>query len=186
MIFHVSSAEGIDVIRRARLQGQKVFAETCPQYLFLTAEDIDRPGLEGAKWMCSPPLRATADQEALWEALADGTLQTVSSDHAPYRVDETGKFVAGRDPNFKKIANGMPGLEARVPLLFDAMVTKGRLGLQRFVALTATEPAKIYGLHPRKGDYRGRRRCRHRHLGPEPPRDAGRHADARPHRLHTL
>ncbi len=152
MIFHVSSAEGIDVIRRARLQGQKVFAETCPQYLFLTAEDMDKPGLEGAKWICSPPLRATADQEALWEALADGTLQTVSSDHAPYRVDETGKFVAGRDPDFKKIPNGMPGLEARVPLLFDAMVTKGRLGLQRFVALTATEPAKIYGLHPRKGD----------------------------------
>lgn len=152
MIFHVSTAEGVEVIRRARGQGLKVFAETCPQYLFLTAGDLDRPGLEGAKWMCSPPLRAVADQEALWAALADGTLQTVSSDHAPYKVDATGKLSAGPDPSFKQIANGMPGVEARMPLLFDAMVSKGRLGLERFVALTATEPAKIYGLHPRKGD----------------------------------
>ncbi len=152
MIFHVSTAEGVELIRRARGQGIKVFAETCPQYLFLTAQDLDRPGLEGAKWMCSPPLRSLADQEALWAALADGTLQTVSSDHAPYRFDETGKLSAGPDPNFKQIANGMPGIETRMPLLFDAMVSRGRLGLERFVALTATEPARIYGLHPRKGD----------------------------------
>jgi dihydropyrimidinase len=151
MIFHVSTAEGARVIRDARGQGLKVFAETCPQYLFLTADDLDKPGLEGAKWMCSPPPRRAADQEALWQALALGDLQTVSSDHAPYRFDETGKLRAGPDANFKQIANGLPGLETRLPLLFDAMVSKGRLGLEKFVELTATAPAKIYNLHPRKG-----------------------------------
>jgi dihydropyrimidinase len=151
MIFHVSTAEGARVIRDARGQGLKVFAETCPQYLFLTADDLDKPGLEGAKWMCSPPPRRAADQEALWQALALGDLQTVSSDHAPYRFDETGKLRAGPDANFKQIANGLPGLETRLPLLFDAMVSKGRLGLEKFVELTATAPAKIYNLHSRKG-----------------------------------
>src|ERR1700691_930037 len=151
MIFHVSTAEGAKVIRDARGQGHKVFAETCPQYLFLTAADLDKPGVDGAKWMCSPPPRTTADQEALWQSLALGDLQTVSSDHAPYRFDESGKLRAGANPNFKQIANGMPGLEVRLPLLFDAMVSKGRLGLEKFVELTATAPAKIYNLHPRKG-----------------------------------
>src|SRR6201991_2666194 len=151
MIFHVSTAEGAKVIRDARGQGLKVFAETCPQYLFLTADDLDKPGIEGAKWMCSPPPRRAADQEALWQALALGDLQTISSDHAPYRFDETGKLRAGPKPNFKQIANGLPGLELRLPLLFDAMVSKGRLGLNKFVELTATAPAKIYNLHPRKG-----------------------------------
>ena len=151
MIFHVSTAEGAKVIRQARGEGLKVFAETCPQYLFLTAEDLDKPGAEGAKWMCSPPPRTVADQDALWQALALGDLQTISSDHAPYRFDETGKLRAGPNPNFKQVANGLPGLEARLPLLFDAMVSKGRLGLEKFVELTATAPAKIYNLHPRKG-----------------------------------
>src|SRR5262245_35106275 len=151
MIFHVSTADGAKVIRDARGQGLKVFAETCPQYLFLTAADLDKPGIEGAKWMCSPPPRRAADQEALWQALSLGDLHTVSSDHAPYRFDETAKLRAGPNPNFKQIANGMPGLELRLPLLFDAMVSKGRLGLNKFVELTATAPAKIYNLHPRKG-----------------------------------
>jgi dihydropyrimidinase len=151
MIFHVSTMEGAATIRKARGQGLKVFAETCPQYLFLTAADLDKPGVEGAKWMCSPPPRTAADQDALWQALALGDLQTVSSDHAPYRFDETGKLRAGPDPNFKQVANGLPGLEARLPLLFDAMVSKGRLGVEKFVELTATAPAKIYNLHPRKG-----------------------------------
>src|SRR6201982_2434672 len=151
MIFHVSTAEAAKVIRDARGQGLKVFAETCPQYLFLTADDLDRPGIEGAKWMCSPPPRPASDQEALWHALSLGDLQTVSSDHAPYRFDETGKLRAGPTPNFKQVANGLPGLEARLPLLFDAMVSEGRLGLEKFVELTATAPAKIYNLHPRKG-----------------------------------
>ncbi|MBV8921131.1 dihydropyrimidinase [Bradyrhizobium sp.] len=151
MIFHVSTAEGAKVIRDARGQGLKVFAETCPQYLFLTADDLDRPGVEGAKWMCSPPPRRGADQDALWTALSLGDLQTISSDHAPYRFDETGKLRAGPAPNFKQVANGLPGLETRLPLLFDAMVSEGRLGLEKFVELTSTAPAKIYNLHPRKG-----------------------------------
>ncbi len=151
MIFHVSTIEGIAAIRAARARGVKVFAETCPQYLFLTAADIDKPGAEGAKWMCSPPPRDVADQDALWHALSLGDLQTISSDHAPYAYDATGKLKAGPEPNFKQIANGLPGLEVRMPLLFDAMVSKGRLGLHKFVELTATAPAKIYNLHPRKG-----------------------------------
>ncbi len=151
MIFHVSTAEGAGVIRRARGEGLKVYAETCPQYLFLTRHDLDRPGMEGAKWMCSPPPRETADQEALWRALDLGDLQTVSSDHAPYAYDATGKLSGGPNSTFKQIANGLPGLETRLPLLFDAMVSQGRLGLSKFVALTATEPARIYNLAPRKG-----------------------------------
>ena len=151
MIFHVSTAEGVAVIRQARGRGLKVFAETCPQYLFLTAKDLDKPGVEGAKWMCSPPPRTEADQEAIWQGLALGDLQVVSSDHAPYAFDAAGKLMAGPNPTFKQIANGLPGIEARLPLLFDAMVSKGRLGLQKFVEVTATAPAKIYNLHPRKG-----------------------------------
>ena len=151
MIFHVSTAEGAKVIRDARGQGLRVFAETCPQYLFLTADDLDRPGMEGAKWMCSPPPRRGSDQEALWTALSLGDLQTISSDHAPYRFDDTGKLRAGPAPSFKQVANGLPGLETRLPLLFDAMVSGGRLGLEKFVELTATAPAKIYNLHPHKG-----------------------------------
>ena len=151
MIFHVSTVEGMAVIRAARGRGLKVYAETCPQYLFLTAADLDKPGVEGAKWMCSPPPRDTADQEALWQALALGDLQAISSDHAPYAYDDTGKLKAGPTPNFKQIANGLPGLEARLPLLFDAMVSKRRLGLHKFVEVTSTAPAKIYNLHPQKG-----------------------------------
>jgi dihydropyrimidinase len=151
MIFHVSTAEGVEVIRRARGRGLKIFAETCPQYLFMTARDLDKPGLEGAKWMCSPPPRSEADQAAIWQGLALGDLQLVSSDHAPYAFDASGKLSAGPSATFKQIANGLPGIELRLPLLFDAMVSKGRLGLNKFVELTATAPAKIYNLAPRKG-----------------------------------
>jgi dihydropyrimidinase len=151
MVFHVSTAEGAQVVRQARADGVKIFGETCPHYLLLTDDAVDRPGLEGAKWMCSPPLRKAADQEALWQALAQDDLQVVSSDHAPYRFDASGKLSAGPNPTFKEIANGLPGLEARLPLLFDAMVTRGRLDLEKFVALTSTAPAKIYGLYPKKG-----------------------------------
>jgi dihydropyrimidinase len=151
MIFHVSTAEGAATIRRARGEGLKVYAETCPQYLFLTRHDLDHAGVEGAKWMCSPPPRETRDQEALWRALELGDLQTISSDHAPYAYDETGKLSAGANPNFKQIANGLPGLEVRLPLLFDVMVSKGRLGISKFVELTSTAPARIYNLQPKKG-----------------------------------
>jgi dihydropyrimidinase len=151
MVFHVSTAEGAEVVRKARAEGVKLFAETCPHYLLLTADDVNKPGLEGAKWMCSPSLRTASDQAALWQALARDDLQVISSDHAPYRFDASGKLSAGPNPNFKQIANGLPGLEVRLPLLFDAAVTQGRLSLERFVELTSTAPAKLYGLYPKKG-----------------------------------
>ena len=151
MVFHISTAEGAEVVRKARADGVKFFGETCPHYLLLTADDVNKPGLEGAKWMCSPSLRTASDQDALWQALARDDLQVISSDHAPYRFDASGKLNAGVNPTFKQIANGLPGLEVRLPLLFDAAVTQGRLGLERFVELTSTVPAKLYGLYPKKG-----------------------------------
>jgi dihydropyrimidinase len=151
IVYHVSTAEGARVIREARGRGVKMFAETCTQYLTLTVDDLVKPGIEGAKWICSPPLRLKSDQEALWHALEIGDLQFVSSDHAPYRFDATGKLRAGPEPAFKEIANGMPGLELRLPLLFDAIVAKGRYGVEKFVEWTAAAPARMYGLNPRKG-----------------------------------
>jgi len=151
LIVHVSSEEAAKVIRRAQDDGLKVFAETCPQYLFLTADDIDKDGMEGAKFCCSPPPRNAADQEAMWRGLSNGTFQVFHSDHAPYRFDETGKLNAGPNAPFKKLANGVPGIELRMPLLFSEGVGKGRISLNEFVALTSTNAAKIYGLHPRKG-----------------------------------
>jgi dihydropyrimidinase len=151
MIFHVTCIEALEEVRAARARGAPVLAETCTHYLFQTEADLDRPGLEGAKWMCSPPPRAKEDREALWEGLARGDLALVSSDHAPYRFDASGKLAAGEGASFDRIANGQPGLELRLPLLFDAMVTRGRLGHRAFVELTAAAPARLYGL-PRKGD----------------------------------
>lgn len=151
LIVHVSGIEAVRTIRAAQTLGARVYAETCPQYLFLTASDADKPGLEGAKWCCSPPPRDEASQAALWQGLKDGTLQAFSSDHAPYRFDETGKLPKGDQTTFKDMANGVPGLQVRLPLLFSEGVGKGRLTLQEFVALTATNHARMYGLHPRKG-----------------------------------
>lgn len=151
LIVHVSAPEAAEAILNARNRGLPIFGETCPQYLFLTKEDLDRNGMEGAKFCCSPPPRDAAAQEAIWLGLTNGTFQVFSSDHAPYRYDETGKFNAGPNPPFKKIANGVPGLETRMPLLFSEGVGKGRISLNQFVALTSTNAAKIYGLHPRKG-----------------------------------
>ncbi len=151
LIVHVSAPEAAAAILNARNAGLPIYGETCPQYLFLTAEDLDRDGMEGAKFCCSPPPRDKAGQEAIWLGLTNGTFQVFSSDHAPYRYDETGKFNAGPNPTFKKIANGVPGIETRMPLLFSEGVGKGRLSLNQFVALTSTNAAKIYGLHPRKG-----------------------------------
>ncbi|MEE4121215.1 MAG: dihydropyrimidinase [Paracoccaceae bacterium] len=151
MIFHVTCIEALEEVRAARARGAPVLAETCTHYLFQTEADLDRPGVDGAKWMCSPPQRAPEDRDALWEALARGDLALVSSDHAPYRFDASGKLAAGEAPPFDRIANGQPGLELRLPLLFNAMVTKGRLGPHAFVELTAAAPARLYGL-PGKGD----------------------------------
>ena len=151
LIVHVSTPGGAALVQKARQAGSKIFGETCPQYLFLTKDDLDRPGKEGAKFICSPPLRDEATQAALWQHIQTGTFSLVSSDHAPYRFDESGKFHAGSDADFRKIANGMPGIEMRLPLMFSEGVQKGRITLNQFVALSATNAAKIYGLHPKKG-----------------------------------
>jgi dihydropyrimidinase len=150
LIVHVSTPEGIEAIRQARARGLKVYGETCPQYLFLTAKDIDI-GLAGAAFCCSPPPRDKAAQEACWQGLKDGALQVYSSDHAPYAMDAKGKLPKGEATTFKEMANGVPGLELRLPLLFTFGVQAGRITLEEFVQLTATRHAGIYGLAPRKG-----------------------------------
>jgi len=152
LIVHVSAKEAINEIARARARGLKIFGETCPQYLFLTAKDLDRPGFEGAKFMCSPPPRDAENQRSVWRALETGVLEVFSSDHAPYRYSGTdGKAAAGQNAAFHKVANGVPGLEVRLPLLFSEGVGKGRLSLESFVNLAATRASKLYGLYPRKG-----------------------------------
>jgi dihydropyrimidinase len=150
LIVHVSGKEATQTIRAAQTLGARVYAETCPQYLFLEASDADKPGLEGAKWCCSPPPRDAASQAAVWQGLKDGTFQVLSSDHAPYRFDETGKLPKGAKTTFKDMANGVPGLQVRLPLLFSEGVVKKRISLQEFVALTATNHARMYAL-PGKG-----------------------------------
>ena len=151
LLVHVSAAEAIEVIRNAQTRGLKIYGETCPQYLFLTADDIAKPGLDGAKFCCSPPPRDEAAQQAVWQGLKNGTFQVFSSDHAPYRFDQSGKLPHGDKTTFKDIANGLPGIELRLPLLFSEGVGQGRLDLNQFVALTATNHAKLYGLYPKKG-----------------------------------
>lgn len=151
LIVHVSTPGATNIIRAAQTFGARVYAETCPQYLVLTADDMDRLGVEGAKWCCTPPPRDKAAQEAIWTGLINGTFQVYSSDHAPYRFDETGKIPRGEATTFKEMANGLPGIELRLPILFSEGVLKGRIGINEFVALTATNHARIYGLYPKKG-----------------------------------
>ncbi|MAY89142.1 MAG: dihydropyrimidinase [Pseudooceanicola sp.] len=150
-IVHVSTAGGAAIVQRERLAGTRLFAETCPQYLALTREALDRPGMEGAKFVCSPPLRDAETQEALWRHVRAGTFDSVSSDHAPYRYDETGKFMNGRDIPYPKIANGMPGIAARLPYLFSEGVVGGHLSLQDFVALGSSNAARIFGMTKKGG-----------------------------------
>ena len=150
LIVHVSTPEGIEAIRSARKNGLKVYGETCPQYLFLTAKDID-VGLQGAMFCCSPPPRDDRAQEACWRGLKDGALHVYSSDHAPYRMDASGKLPKGDKTTFKEMANGVPGLELRLPLLFTYGVKAGRISLEEFVNLTSARHAQTYGLYPRKG-----------------------------------
>lgn len=152
LLVHVSGGETIELIRQAQRLGANVLAESCPQYLFLTTDDMDRAGLEGAKYCCSPPARDADSQEAVWRGLLDGTLLTYSSDHAPYRFDESGKLPNGEATTFKEMANGVPGIELRLPLLFSEGFLAGRMDIHQFVALAATNHAKLYGLAPRKGD----------------------------------
>lgn len=151
-VFHVSGAESAEEIARAQARGLKVWAETCPHYLTLTAGDLDRPGFEGAKFVFGPPARTKADQEALWGYIRRGVIDVVSSDHSPTRFDDPkGKKVAGDDAPFDKIPNGIPGLAARLPVLFTEGVSKGRIDAPTFVRLVSTNAAKLFGLFPRKG-----------------------------------
>jgi dihydropyrimidinase len=152
LIVHVSGREAVEQIRWARGHGLRIYAETCPQYLLLTAGDLGLDGYEGAKCVCSPPPRDKSNQEVIWNGLADGLFTVFSSDHAPFRYDDPhGKKLGGIEVDFPYIPNGIPGLETRLPLLFSEGVGKGRISVNRFVELTSTNPAKLYGLHPRKG-----------------------------------
>jgi dihydropyrimidinase len=153
LIVHVSGREAVEQIRWARSHGLQIFAETCPQYLFLTAEDlgIDNSYL-GAKCICSPPPRDRKNQEVIWNALSDGLFSVFSSDHAPFSYESPeGKKPGGEEVAFRHIPNGIPGLETRMPLLYSEGVLGGRISLTKFVELTSTNPAKAYGLHPLKG-----------------------------------
>ena len=151
LVVHVSSEAALNEIRRAQKRGLKIYGETCPQYLFLTIDDLDKDGMDGSMFCCSPPPRDKESQEAIWSGLIDGSFTVFSSDHAPYRYDGSGKLAAGPEPTFDKIANGVPGLEIRMPLLFSEGVQTGRMDIHRFVEVTATNAAKTYGLYPRKG-----------------------------------
>ncbi len=154
MIVHVSGREATEQIRWARQRGLKVFAETCPQYMTLTADDLQGVDMDmnGAKYVCSPPPRDAASQAAIWEGLHQGVFDVVSSDHCPFRYDDpAGKLAPRGRSSFRWVPNGIPGVETRLPILFSEGVSKGRIDLQRFVALTSTNHARIYGLYPRKG-----------------------------------
>jgi dihydropyrimidinase len=151
-IFHVSCAEVAEEIARAKRRGLKVWGETCPQYFALSADDMARPDFEGAKFMCSPAPRDTADHEGLWAMMRQGVLDVVSSDHSAFNfTGHHAKDRNGRDAPFRDIPNGVPGVGSRMPLLFSEGVAKGRIDLPTFVALTSTNPARLYGLGGRKG-----------------------------------
>ena len=152
LLVHVAGGEAVEQIRWARGKGLNIYAETCPQYLFLTQDDIALPGFLGARCVCSPPPRDKASQQVIWDGLADGLFTVISSDHSPYNYDDPhGKRLGGKEPEFPYIPNGIPGIETRLPLLFSEGVLSGRITLQQFVALTSTNAARLYGLYPRKG-----------------------------------
>lgn len=152
MIVHVSNRESMEEIRRAKHRGLRIYGETCPQYLVLTEKDLDGLNMEGAKYVCSPPPRDAASQQACWEGLQQGVFSVFSSDHCPFRYDDPqGKLIAKGRTSFRWVPNGIPGVETRLPILFSEGVGKGRISLNDFVALTATNHAKTYGLYPRKG-----------------------------------
>lgn len=146
-IVHLSAAPALDAVTAARDTGQNVFAETCPQYLFLSLEDLARPEFEGAKYVCSPPLRPAEHQAALWRGLRGNDLSIVSTDHCPFCF--VGQKELGRG-DFSKIPNGMPGIEHRMDLMYQG-VRAGHLPLTRFVEVTSTTPARMFGMYPRKG-----------------------------------
>lgn len=159
-VVHMNTAGGVDQVQYAREHGLRVMGETCPQYLFFTLDELRRP--DGAKWVCSPPMRTPVDNERLWKGLKEQTLQTVGTDHCPFFYDGTtpimyeGKPVAipgkemGRE-DFTKIPNGLPGIGDRMPILWSYGVRQGRLTENQFVELCCTNPAKIFGMYPQKG-----------------------------------
>jgi dihydropyrimidinase len=159
-VVHVTCAKAVDQIAYGRSQGLKVMGETCVQYFFFTVDDLRRP--DGAKWVCSPPVRTRADNEALWRAVRDNALQVVSTDHCPFFFDGTKEIeyegekvkIPGKElgqGNFVKIPNGVPALEDRMPMLWTYGAGQGRISLNRLVELCCTNPARIFGLYPRKG-----------------------------------
>ena len=159
-IVHMNVAGEVDQLRYAREHGLNVMGETCPQYLFFSAEKLRHP--DGAKWVCSPPLRSPTDNVRLWQGLADGTLQTIATDHCafffdgsqPIMYEDQSITIPGKElgkDDFSKIPNGLPGVGDRLPILWTYAVRSGRLSPNQFVALTSTNAAKIFGLYPRKG-----------------------------------
>jgi dihydropyrimidinase len=147
-IVHLSAAEALEMVTEARDQGLPAYAETCPQYLFLSYDNYEEPGFEGAKYVMSPPLRPKETQDRLWRGLAFNDLQAISTDHCPFCMKE--QKALGQD-DFSKIPNGAPGIETRMSLVYDGGVRTGRISLNRFVELTSTSPAKIFGMFPKKG-----------------------------------
>lgn len=159
-IVHMNAAGEVDQLEYARKQGLQVFGETCPQYLFFTEKDLSK--IDGAKYVCSPPLRNERDQARLWEGLESGIIQTIATDHCPFFFDGSkpilyeGKSVSipGKElgqGNFTKIPNGLPGIGDRLPVLWTSMVASGKFTPSQFVALTSTNPAKLFGMYPQKG-----------------------------------
>ncbi len=146
-VFHVSCAEVAAVIGDAQRRGLKVWGETCPQYFALTAQHMDRPGFEGAKFMCSPAPRGERDHAEMWDVVRTGVLDVISSDHSGWSFGGSrGKRVNGDNANFRDIPNGVPGLAARLPIIFSEGVAKGRIDLNTFVRLVASNPARLFGL----------------------------------------
>ena len=146
-IVHLSAREALNAVRAARDEGLPAFAETCPQYLFLSLDDLGH-GFEGAKFVCSPPLRSKDHQPELWNGLLKGDLQVVSTDHCPF--DFHGQKDLGKG-DFRKIPNGLPGVEDRLDLLHDGGVVGGKITKERWVEIVSTAPAKLFGMYPRKG-----------------------------------
>ena len=154
-VVHVTCEEAVEQIALGRAKGFPVMGETCTQYLFRFEDDLAKPGFEGAKYVCSPPVRQPKDAAVLWNALADNRLQAVSTDHCPfwYEGGVEGR-IAGKElgrAGFDKIPNGMPGIEDRMPVMWHAGVGGGRFDANRFVRITSANPARIFGLYPRKG-----------------------------------
>ena len=147
-IVHLSAAEALERVAEARDRGLPAHAETCPQYLFLSYDNYEEPGFEGAKYVMSPPLREKGNEDKLWRGLRMNDLQAVSTDHCPFCMKEQKELGKG---DFSKIPNGAPGIETRMSLLYDGGVAKNRISVNRFVELTSTSPAKIFGLFPKKG-----------------------------------